>query len=111
AARRRTAESIKAGLEAVSHGVERVTQLNFRLSPERYRWLKAETIEGRGLQLLNSVAEFARLAALPRDPETVMSQALGEQKRALWSSQLPLDDFKIVARQFGSSVNDVLLSC
>ncbi|WP_344807088.1 wax ester/triacylglycerol synthase family O-acyltransferase [Allohahella marinimesophila] len=109
--RRRTADRVKAGLEAVSHGVERVTHLNFRLSPERYRWLKAETLEGRGLQLLNSAAELARLAALPRDPETVMSQRLGEQKRALWSSRLPLDDFKAVARQFGASVNDVLLSC
>ncbi|WP_416396877.1 wax ester/triacylglycerol synthase family O-acyltransferase [Allohahella sp. A8] len=109
--RRRTAQSIKAGLEAVSHGVERVTQLNFRLSPESYHWLKAETLEGRGLQLLNSAAEFARLAALPRDPETAMSQPLGERKRALWSARLPLDDFKMVARQYGASVNDVLLSC
>lgn len=59
---------------------------------------------------LGGVAEMARIAALPADPETALRRAPGADKVCAWSAKIPLDDFKVISRQLGCSVNDVLVS-
>ena len=89
-------------------------------------WLPAAV--GRGIavgeRLLDNpgkVADYARLGAegafrlgrliaLPPDPKTVFKGELGRRKRAVWSSPLPLDDFKLIGKAFGATVNDVLVA-
>ena len=89
-------------------------------------WLP--TAVGKGLaagqRLLDNpgkVAEYARLGAegayrlgrlvaLPPDPKTVFKGELGRRKRAAWSNPVPLDDFKLIGKAFGATVNDVLVA-
>lgn len=53
---------------------------------------------------------LGRLIMLPPDPPTVFKGALGRRKRAAWSDELPLDDFKLIGKAFGATVNDVLVA-
>jgi diacylglycerol O-acyltransferase / wax synthase len=53
---------------------------------------------------------LGRLVALPPDPQTVFKGQLGRRKRAAWSSPVPLDDFKLIGKAFGATVNDVLVA-
>ncbi len=89
-------------------------------------WLPAAVRRGvsAGQDLLthpNKAADIARLGAfsafrlgrlivLPPDPETVFKGKLGRRKRAAWSQPVPLDDFKVIGRAFGATVNDVLVA-
>ena len=52
---------------------------------------------------------LGRLVVLPPDPSTVFKGPLGRRKRAAWSETLPLDDFKMIGKAFGATVNDVLV--
>jgi len=53
---------------------------------------------------------LGRLVMLPPDPPTVFKGSLGRRKRAAWSNAMPLDDFKLIGKAFGATVNDVLLA-
>jgi len=53
---------------------------------------------------------LGRLIMLPPDPPTVFKGTLGRRKRAAWSEELPLDDFKLIGKAFGATVNDVLVA-
>jgi len=53
---------------------------------------------------------LGRLVVLPPDPPTVFKGALGRRKRAAWSEPVPLDDFKVIGKAFGATVNDVLVA-
>jgi len=44
------------------------------------------------------------------DPKTVFKGPLGVSKRAAWTEPLPLQDVKIVGKELGGTVNDVLLT-
>ncbi len=59
---------------------------------------------------MEGLAELVHIAALPKDPATVLKPKPGVIKRCAWSDALPLRDFKEIARAFGCSVNDVLVS-
>jgi diacylglycerol O-acyltransferase / wax synthase len=91
-----------------------------------FDWLPAAVGKGlaAGQRLLENpgkVGEYARLGAegafrlgrlvaLPPDPQTVFKGKLGRRKRAAWSSPVPLDDFKLIGKAFGATVNDVLVA-
>lgn len=53
---------------------------------------------------------LGRLVMLPPDPPTIFKGTLGRRKRAAWSEELPLDDFKLIGKAFGATVNDVLVA-
>ncbi len=53
---------------------------------------------------------LGRMVALPPDPQTLFKGELGRRKRAAWSEPIPLDDFKVVGKAFGATVNDVLVA-
>ena len=53
---------------------------------------------------------LGRLVLLPPDPKTVFRGRLGRRKRAAWSDNLPLEDFKAIGRAYGATVNDVLVA-
>jgi diacylglycerol O-acyltransferase len=53
---------------------------------------------------------LGRLIMLPPDPPTVFKGELGRRKRAAWSQTVPLDDFKMIGKAFGATVNDVLIA-
>ncbi|HUZ86267.1 MAG TPA: wax ester/triacylglycerol synthase family O-acyltransferase [Candidatus Baltobacterales bacterium] len=65
-----------------------------------------------GLARLGAHAAYrlGRLIMLPPDPPTVFKGALGRRKRAAWSEELPVDDFKLIGKAFGATVNDVLMA-
>ena len=53
---------------------------------------------------------LGRLVALPPDPPTAFKGKLGRRKRAAWSEPVPLEDFKLIGKAFGATVNDVLVA-
>ena len=53
---------------------------------------------------------LGRLVALAPDPQTPFKGRLGRRKRAAWSNPVPLDDFKLIGKAFGATVNDVLVA-
>lgn len=59
---------------------------------------------------VHAAYRLGRLIMLPPDPPTVFKGALGRRKRAAWSEVLPLDDFKLIGKAFGATVNDVLVA-
>jgi WS/DGAT/MGAT family acyltransferase len=56
------------------------------------------------------VGEFARVVALPDDPDTPLRGRLGGYKAVAWGAPIPLHEVKTVARALGCTVNDVLMS-
>jgi diacylglycerol O-acyltransferase / wax synthase len=53
---------------------------------------------------------LGRLIMLPPDPPTAFKGKLGRRKRAAWSEPVPLQDFKLIGKAFGATVNDVLVA-
>lgn len=53
---------------------------------------------------------LARLLFLWPDRKTIFKGPLGVPKRVAWSSSIPLQDVKIVGKELGGTVNDVLLT-
>jgi diacylglycerol O-acyltransferase / wax synthase len=53
---------------------------------------------------------LGRLVLLPPDPPTIFKGPLGRRKRAAWSESVPLDDFKVIGKAFGATINDVLMA-
>ena len=59
---------------------------------------------------MHGAYRLGRLIMLPPDPPTVFKGELGRRKRAAWSEAVPLDDFKLIGKAFGATVNDVLVA-
>ncbi|WP_338870273.1 wax ester/triacylglycerol synthase family O-acyltransferase [Myxococcus stipitatus] len=55
-------------------------------------------------------AALGKLMVIPPDPRTPLRGTLGQQKRAAWSSPIPLERVKQVGQALGGTVNDVLLA-
>jgi len=68
----------------------------------------------RGFALVKKLAEqartLARLLLLPADPPSGLRGALGTQKRCAWSSSLPLEPLKQLAKRHGAKLNDLLMA-
>ncbi len=56
------------------------------------------------------VGEFARVLALPDDPETPLRGALSGVKRVAWAPPIPLAEVKAIGRALDCTVNDVLMA-
>ena len=53
---------------------------------------------------------LGRLLAMPPEADTSMLGELSTRKVAAWSEGLPLDELKAVAREYGGTINDILLT-
>lgn len=58
----------------------------------------------------NAMADLGRFLLLEPDPNTALRGELGADKRAAWSTGVPLEDIKAIQRALGGTVNDVLLT-
>jgi WS/DGAT/MGAT family acyltransferase len=56
------------------------------------------------------VGEFARVVALPNDPDTPLRGELGGRKAVAWGTPIPLHEVKTVGRGLGCTINDVLMA-
>jgi WS/DGAT/MGAT family acyltransferase len=56
------------------------------------------------------VGEFARVLALPDDPDSPLRGNLGGRKAVAWGAPIPLHEVKTVGRALGCTINDVLMS-
>jgi WS/DGAT/MGAT family acyltransferase len=56
------------------------------------------------------VGEFARVVALPDDPDTPLRGELGGRKAVAWGTPIPLHEVKTVGRALGCTINDVLMA-
>ena len=56
------------------------------------------------------VGEFAKVLALPDDPDTPLRGALSGFKAVAWGSPIPLHEVRTVAKVLGCTINDVLMS-
>ena len=65
---------------------------------------------GRIGRALAGVRAFGDVLALPRDPPTPLSGALGVRKRVAWSAPADLESITRAARAVGGTVNDVTLA-
>lgn len=68
----------------------------------------------RGFALAKKLAvqarTLARLLLLPADPPSPLRGSLGSHKRCAWSSALPLEPLKKVAKLHGAKLNDLLMA-
>lgn len=55
-------------------------------------------------------AALGKLMVISPDPRTPLRGPLGTEKRAAWSSPIPLERVKVLGRALGGTVNDVLLA-
>jgi WS/DGAT/MGAT family acyltransferase len=62
------------------------------------------------LQAGSLVGEFARVLALPDDPETPLRGPLSGVKRVAWADPVPLHEVKTMGRALDCTVNDVLMA-
>jgi WS/DGAT/MGAT family acyltransferase len=56
------------------------------------------------------VGEFAKVLALPDDPDTPLRGGLSGRKAVAWGAPIPLHEVKTVGRALGCTINDVLMS-
>jgi len=56
------------------------------------------------------VGEFAKVVALPDDPDTPLRGDLGGRKAVAWGTPIPLHEVKTVGRALGCTINDVLMA-
>lgn len=56
------------------------------------------------------VGEFARVVALPDDPDTPLRGDLGGRKVVAWGPSIPLHEVKTVGKALGCTINDVLMA-
>jgi WS/DGAT/MGAT family acyltransferase len=56
------------------------------------------------------VGEFARVIALPDDPDTPLRGQLSGVKRVAWADPVPLQEVKTIGRALNCTVNDVLMA-
>jgi WS/DGAT/MGAT family acyltransferase len=65
---------------------------------------------GRLLRGVAATGALGRLALRPPDPVTRFKGALMPEKRAAWSTAVPLDELRGVAHALGATINDILLT-
>ncbi|MGE5813630.1 MAG: wax ester/triacylglycerol synthase family O-acyltransferase [Acidobacteriota bacterium] len=68
------------------------------------------TVSGLGRAALGGTFSFARLLTIGADEQTPLKGTLGIEKRATWSTPVPLEDVKAASRALGVTVNDVLVT-
>jgi WS/DGAT/MGAT family acyltransferase len=56
------------------------------------------------------VGEFAKVLALPDDPDTPLRGGLSGRKAVAWGAPIPLHEVQTVGRALGCTINDVLMS-
>ena len=56
------------------------------------------------------VGEFAKVVALPDDPDTPLRGKLSGYKAVAWGTPIPLHEVKTVGKALGCTINDVLMS-
>ena len=56
------------------------------------------------------LGEFAKVLALPDDPDTPLRGRLGGHKAVAWGEPLPLHEVRTVGKALGCTINDVLMS-
>lgn len=56
------------------------------------------------------IGEFAKVLALPDDPDTPLRGNLSGRKAVAWGAPIPLHEVKTVGRALGCTINDVLMS-
>jgi WS/DGAT/MGAT family acyltransferase len=56
------------------------------------------------------VGEFAKVVALPDDPDTPLRGDLGGRKAVAWGTPIPLHEVRTVGRALGCTINDVLMA-
>jgi WS/DGAT/MGAT family acyltransferase len=56
------------------------------------------------------LAEFARAATLPDDPDTPLRGELGGHKAVAWGEPIPLQAIRTVGKALGCTINDVIMS-
>jgi diacylglycerol O-acyltransferase / wax synthase len=56
------------------------------------------------------IGEFARVLALPDDPQTPLRGALSGTKHVAWADPIPLAEVKAIGRALDCTVNDVLMA-
>ncbi len=61
-----------------------------------------------GYQVLS---DAAALALMPDDSPTRLKGKATPGKKVAWGEPMPLDEVKAVARAYGASINDILLTC
>lgn len=61
----------------------------------------------KGVQLMHDLVEISTMG---EDTPTCLKGPLNGQKRVAWSELLPLPEVKIMARAYGCSINDILMS-
>lgn len=67
-------------------------------------------VTGAGRAALGGTFAAGRLFTLGADPVTPLKGTLGVEKRATWSTPVPLEDVKVASRALGVTVNDVLVA-
>jgi WS/DGAT/MGAT family acyltransferase len=60
--------------------------------------------------VLGAPISLLKVVFLPSDPKTVFKGQLAVQKRAAWSTPIPLADIKALGRAKGATINDILLT-
>ena len=58
----------------------------------------------------DSLSSLSNIALRPNDPHTILRGKLGTRKSTTWTEPISLEEVKFVRRQFGATVNDVLLT-
>jgi WS/DGAT/MGAT family acyltransferase len=56
------------------------------------------------------VGEFAKVVALPDDPDTPLRGKLSGYKAVAWGTPIPLHEVRTVGKALGCTINDVLMS-
>ena len=69
-----------------------------------------ERVAAIAAQAGGMVGEFAKVVALPDDPDTPLRGGLSGRKAVAWGSPIPLDEVKTVGQVLGCTINDVLMS-
>lgn len=58
----------------------------------------------------SATRSLGHLLSMRADPKTLFKGPLGKEKRARWSSEVPLPTIKAIGRSLGATVNDVLVA-
>jgi diacylglycerol O-acyltransferase / wax synthase len=105
------------GDAAAPAGARHALPASRRLAPWVGAPMSARTLAGRPLHTLRLAARagviacaLARIAALRRDPPSLLSRPLTGRQRLAWSSGVPLRVVRRAARVRGATVNDIVIA-
>lgn len=97
----------QAALEEARRLAEKVMPDGMNLLLKPFEALQATN---RWLKGAAATAALSRLTMLPPDPKTRFRGRLTVPKRVAWSRAIPIAEVKLVQRQLGGTINDVLLA-